>query len=175
MYNADVLCTVGVIHADNYFPKSSFSILPLQSFFLGLVLDTPTFVNCATLRTMKYSAELFNCRTMYYTHYYHHHPPPHYAIMVRNQRGGPVQRLTQSHLLAYLVSQSSRVSQLSNKDEQSGSSAHNHSTTLVPGSAVEHSNSGKKSFDSIRFDSRYRIDFFDSIRFGNLINLLLVH
>ena len=28
---------------------------------------------------------------------------------------------------------------------------------------------------SIRFDSRYRIDFFDSIRFGNLINLPLVH
>ena len=41
--------------------------------------------------------------------------------------------------------------------------------------AIEHSNSGKKSFDSIRFDSRYRIDFFDSIRFGNLINLPLVH
>jgi len=36
---------------------------------------------------------------------------------------------------------------------------------------LEHSNSGKKSFDSIRFDSRYRIDFFDSIRFANLINL----
>ena len=34
---------------------------------------------------------------------------------------------------------------------------------------------GRKSFDSIRFDSRYRIDFFDSIRFGNLINLPLVH
>ena len=29
---------------------------------------------------------------------------------------------------------------------------------------LEHSNSGKKfRFDSIRFDSRYRIDFFDSI------------
>jgi len=38
---------------------------------------------------------------------------------------------------------------------------------------VEHSNSGKKV--SIRFDSRYRIDFFDSIQFGNLINLPLVH
>ena len=37
---------------------------------------------------------------------------------------------------------------------------------------VEHSNSGQKSYDSIRFDSRYRIDFF---RFGNLINLPLVH
>ena len=34
---------------------------------------------------------------------------------------------------------------------------------------------GQKSFDSIRFDFRYRIDFFDSIRFGNLINLPLVH
>ena len=33
----------------------------------------------------------------------------------------------------------------------------------------------KFRFDSIRFDSRYRIDFFDSIRFGNLINLPLVH
>ena len=33
---------------------------------------------------------------------------------------------------------------------------------------------GQKSFDSIRFDSRYRIDFFDSIRFGNLINLPLL-
>ena len=33
------------------------------------------------------------------------HQEPH--EMVRNQRGGPVQRLTQSHLLAYLVSQSS--------------------------------------------------------------------
>jgi len=33
----------------------------------------------------------------------------------------------------------------------------------------------QKSFDSIRFDSRYRIDFFDSIQFGNLINLPLVH
>ena len=40
---------------------------------------------------------------------------------------------------------------------------------------VEYSNSGKKSFDSIRFDSRYRIDFFDSIRFDNLINLPLLH
>ena len=36
---------------------------------------------------------------------------------------------------------------------------------------LEHSYSGKKSFDSIRFDSRHRIEFFDSIRFGNLINL----
>ena len=34
---------------------------------------------------------------------------------------------------------------------------------------------GQKSFHSIRFDSRYRIDFFDSIRFGNLIHLPLVH
>jgi len=34
---------------------------------------------------------------------------------------------------------------------------------------------GLKSFDSIRFDSRYRIDFFDSIKFGNLINVPLVH
>ena len=34
---------------------------------------------------------------------------------------------------------------------------------------------GQKSFDSIRFNSRYRIDFFDSILFGNLINLPLVH
>ena len=42
-------------------------------------------------------------------------------------------------------------------------------------SGIEHSNSGEKSFDSIRFDSRYRIDFFDSIRFINLINLPLVH
>ena len=33
---------------------------------------------------------------------------------------------------------------------------------------------GQKSFDSIRFDSRYRIDFFDSIRFANLINLPLL-
>jgi len=39
---------------------------------------------------------------------------------------------------------------------------------------VEHPNSGKKSFDSIRFDCRYRIDFFDLIRFGNLINFPLV-
>jgi len=31
---------------------------------------------------------------------------------------------------------------------------------------------GQKKF---RFDSRYRIDFFDSIRFANLINLSLVH
>jgi len=38
---------------------------------------------------------------------------------------------------------------------------------------VEHSNSGKKV--TIRFDSRYRIDFFDSIRFANLINLPLLH
>ena len=29
---------------------------------------------------------------------------------------------------------------------------------------IEHANSDKKSFVSIRFDSRYRIDFFDSIR-----------
>ena len=40
---------------------------------------------------------------------------------------------------------------------------------------LEHSYSGKKSFDSILFDSRHRIEFFDSIRFGNLINLPLVH
>jgi len=47
----------------------------------------------------------------------------------------------------------------------------------VHGWLVEHSNSGKKSFNSIRFDSRYGIDFdfFDSIQFGNLINLPLVH
>jgi len=38
---------------------------------------------------------------------------------------------------------------------------------------VEHSNSGKKV--SIRFDYRYRIEFFDSIRFANLINLPLLH
>ena len=37
---------------------------------------------------------------------------------------------------------------------------------------LEHSNSGEKKF---RFDFRYRIDFFDSIRLGNLINLPLVH
>jgi len=47
---------------------------------------------------------------------------------------------------------------------------HNDVQTL---SVVEHSNSGKKVL--IRFDSRCRIDFFDSIRFGNLINLPLVH
>ena len=35
--------------------------------------------------------------------------------------------------------------------------------------------SGPKSFDSIWFDSRYRIDFFDSIWFANLINLPLLH
>ena len=34
---------------------------------------------------------------------------------------------------------------------------------------------GQKSFDSIRFDSHYRIDFFDSIRFANLINFPLLH
>jgi len=45
--------------------------------------------------------------------------------------------------------------------------------TFAHRQSIEHSNSGKK--DSIRFDSRYRIDFFDSIRFGNLINLPLVH
>ena len=43
------------------------------------------------------------------------------------------------------------------------------------GHGLEHSNSGKKSFDSILFDFRYRIDFFDSIRFANLINLPLLH
>ena len=32
-----------------------------------------------------------------------------------------------------------------------------------------------KSFDLIRFDSRYRIDFFDLFRFANLINLPLLH
>ena len=37
-------------------------------------------MNCATLRTMNYSAKLFNCRSMYCTHHYHHHPPPHNAI-----------------------------------------------------------------------------------------------
>ena len=40
---------------------------------------------------------------------------------------------------------------------------------------LEHSSSGKKSFDSDRFDYRYRIDFFDLIRFANLINLPLLH
>ena len=34
---------------------------------------------------------------------------------------------------------------------------------------------GQKRFDSIRSDFHYRIDFFDSIGFGNLINLPLVH
>jgi len=37
-------------------------------------------MNCATLRTMNYSAKLFDCRTMYSTHYYHRYPPPHNAI-----------------------------------------------------------------------------------------------
>ena len=37
-------------------------------------------------------------------------------------------------------------------------------------SSVEHSNSGKKSFDSI-----LAAESIFSIRFGNLINLLLVH
>jgi len=41
--------------------------------------------------------------------------------------------------------------------------------------SIEHSNSGKKSFDSILFDFRYRIVFFDLTRFGNLINLPLLH
>ena len=71
--------------------------------------------------------------------------------MVRNQRGGPVQRLTQSHLLAYLVSQRSlrtRVSQLSSIDEQSGSSAHNHSTILVPGRAAAAPRSATPELDS---------------------------
>jgi len=40
-------------------------------------------------------------------------------------------------------------------------------------SPLEHPNSGKKA--SIRFDFRYRVDFFDSIRFANLINLPLLH
>ena len=35
---------------------------------------------------------------------------------------------------------------------------------LELGLEVEHSNLGKKSNDSIRLISRYRIDFFDSIR-----------
>jgi len=39
--------------------------------------DTSPLMNCTTLRTMNYSAKLFDCRTMYCTHYYHHHPPPH--------------------------------------------------------------------------------------------------
>ena len=45
--------------------------------------------------------------------------------------------------------------------------------SLTSRGGVKHFNSGKKKL-SIRFDFRYRIDFF-SIRFGNLINLMLVH
>jgi len=37
--------------------------------------------------------------------------------------------------------------------------------SLAKISSLEHSNWGKKSFDLIRFDYRYRINF--SIRFGN--------
>ena len=44
--------------------------------------------------------------------------------------------------------------------------------TCVPYRAFQF---GQKSFDSMPFDSRYQIDFLDSIRFGNLINLSLVH
>ena len=46
------------------------------------------------------------------------------------------------HILAYLVSKAAaefedtRLSSLEHLDEQSGSSAHNHSTTLVPGRAA---------------------------------------
>ena len=42
-------------------------------------LDLRRLMNCATLRTMNYSAKLFDGRTTYCTHYYHHHPPRHNA------------------------------------------------------------------------------------------------
>ena len=45
-------------------------------------------------------------------------------------------------------------------------------SSIVDRYSLEHSNLGKKKF---QFDSRYRIDFFDSIRFANLINLPLLH
>ena len=67
------------------------------------------------------------------------HQEPH--EMVRNQRGGPVQRLNRTswRTLCHKAAakfEETRVSQLSSIDEQSGSSAHNHSTTLVPGRAA---------------------------------------
>ena len=43
-------------------------------------------MNCATLRTMNYSAKLIDCRAMYCTHDYHHHPLPHNAITSDNVR-----------------------------------------------------------------------------------------
>jgi len=63
------------------------------------------------------------------------HQEPH--EIVRNQRGRPVQRLTQSHLLAYL-----------GIDEQSGSSVHNHSTTVVPGRVAAAPGSATPELDS---------------------------
>ena len=47
-----------------------------------------------------------------------------------------------------LLSLRMRVSQLSNIDEQSGSSAHNHSTTLVPGRAAAAPGSVTPELDS---------------------------
>ena len=47
-----------------------------------------------------------------------------------------------------LLSLRTRVSQLSNIDEQSGSSAHNHSTTLVPGHAAAAPGSATPELDS---------------------------
>jgi len=47
-----------------------------------------------------------------------------------------------------LLSSRARVSQLSNIDEQSGSSEHNHSTTLVPGRAVAAPGSETPELDS---------------------------
>ena len=47
-----------------------------------------------------------------------------------------------------LLSLRTRVSQLSSIDEQSGSSAHNHSTTLVPGRAAAAPESATPELDS---------------------------
>ena len=47
-----------------------------------------------------------------------------------------------------LLSLRTRVSQLSSIDEQSGSSAHNHSTTLVPGRAAAAPGSATPELDS---------------------------
>jgi len=54
-------------------------------------------------RTMNYSAELFDCWTIYCTHYYHHHSPPHNAITSDTVRT-PYSCLNIQHIYPVLIS-----------------------------------------------------------------------
>ena len=123
-------------------------------FFLGLVLDTPTFDElCDTA-----DDELFSRAVQLSNYVLHALLPPSSTASLRYNGAKSTRRTCAApHSFAppgvpcvtkQLLSLRTRVSQLSSIDEQSGSSAHNHSTTLVPGRAAAAPGSATPELDS---------------------------